>query len=611
MTTPSESSAVLVTGDIIVDRHFYHSAKEVREVAELGGAAMLHRLLATAFAEGRDAAGAELKIEANLGVEAPALTAIPASHNAYAVWAPFKLGREKDAKSVWRVQRPLGYGPEAERREPPFLSRSASEAAPRVLVLDDGGFGFRDIVNSSLWRLPGPGGAEPDWIVLKMSHPIGHGDLWHDLKHRFADKLICIVSAHELRDEPVVIGKGASWERAVEDIAVALTTNAVLKTLCDCRHLIVTISIDGALWIDWTDRASPKATLIFDAERAEGEWGEQRDGSAFGYLTCMMSAIAYGVATGVAAGAEIPGLAPAIDAGLRAMRNLLEEGHGPATHAPSGYPLSRLAKLLVDAKSSFASAPVAWPPRDVATRAWTMTSDAAGAPEDAGPSVVFGLARQVVIGGSEALSGVPHARFGDLITADRSEIEALRDLRRLMREYKAAAKSDKPLSLGVFGPPGAGKSFGVNQLAKEVFGEKAWLPFNLSQFDGPRDLVGAFHQARDKAISGETPVVFWDEFDSRAHFWLQYLLAPMQDGKFQDQQLSHSIGKCVFVFAGGTSFSYENFKAKAGLKAEADFALAKGPDFKSRLDGYYNVLGPNQRVFPTPGCLTHPTSLGR
>ena len=33
-------------------------------------------------------------------------------------------------------------------------------------------------------------------------------------------------------------------------------------------------------------------------------------------------------------------------------------------------------------------------------------------------------------------------------------------------------------------------------------------------------------------------------------------LAPMQDGRFQHGQLNHSIGKCVFVFAGGTSLSF-------------------------------------------------------
>ena len=55
---------------------------------------------------------------------------------------------------------------------------------------------------------------------------------------------------------------------------------------------------------------------------------------------------------------------------------------------------------------------------------------------------------------------------------------------------------------------------------------------------------------RDEVLRGNTPVVFWDEFDSREYHWLQYLLAPMQDGKFQDGQINHPIGKSVFIFAG-------------------------------------------------------------
>lgn len=122
------------------------------------------------------------------------------------------------------------------------------------------------------------------------------------------------------------------------------------------------------------------------------------------------------------------------------------------------------------------------------------------------------------------------------------------------------------------------------------------LEFNLSQFAGPDELIGAFHQVRDEALRGLTPFVFWDEFDSKEYMWLQYLLAPMQDGAFREGQISHPIGKCVFVFAGGTSFTMENFGPTNSNSEEfRKFKLLKGPDFVSRLSGYLNVLGPNRR----------------
>src|SRR5581483_4690165 len=137
---------------------------------------------------------------------------------------------------------------------------------------------------------------------------------------------------------------------------------------------------------------------------------------------------------------------------------------------------------------------------------------------------------------------------------------------------------------GIFGAPGA-KAY------------QGWMEFNLSQFADSRDLIGAFHQVRDRVLQGYTPVVFWDEFDSREYEWLQYLLAPMQDGRFQEGQITHQLGKCVFIFAGGTAWAFDEFGPRPD---DADdvrrFKLAKGPDFKSRLDGYINVLGPNQRT---------------
>jgi hypothetical protein len=91
-------------------------------------------------------------------------------------------------------------------------------------------------------------------------------------------------------------------------------------------------------------------------------------------------------------------------------------------------------------------------------------------------------------------------------------------------------------------------------------------------------------------------VVFWDEFDSQEYQWLQFLLAPMQDGKFLEGQITHPIGKSIFVFAGGTSFDMENFGPRETESEKwQQFKLKKGPDFKSRLSGYLNVLGPNRR----------------
>ncbi|MEM9365307.1 MAG: hypothetical protein AAGD07_04865 [Planctomycetota bacterium] len=140
----------------------------------------------------------------------------------------------------------------------------------------------------------------------------------------------------------------------------------------------------------------------------------------------------------------------------------------------------------------------------------------------------------------------------------------------------------------------------MKQISEELFGKDAWLEFNLSQFS-QNDLIGALHQVRDKVLEVGIPVVSWDEFDSKNYHWLQYLLAPMQDGRFQEGQLSHRLGSCVFIFAGGTAPTYDLFGPQSNSEDWNDFKLSKGPDFTSRLDGYLNVLGPNTRLLPDGG----------
>jgi hypothetical protein len=209
MTAPSESVAIEVVGDVIVDRHFYHSDDGIIEVGELGGAAGLARLLHEAI----DASKPPSPFAARLGLQTPDRDKFPPSGNAYAVWAPYSQTRWKNEPKVWRAIRPMGYGSPDASPTAEFGLKRTDGLPPRILVLDDGGFDFRQPANKPLWRLPAESAAKPDWIILKTSGPVAQGELWHELK-RLANRLICIVSANELRDECVVLGRGASWESA-------------------------------------------------------------------------------------------------------------------------------------------------------------------------------------------------------------------------------------------------------------------------------------------------------------------------------------------------------------------------------------------------------------
>jgi hypothetical protein len=299
--------------------------------------------------------------------------------------------------------------------------------------------------------------------------------------------------------------------------------------------------------------------------------------------------------------------ASAIESGLTAILDLREQGHGPATEKPKGYPIPRVADVISKPGVQYSRAGLSLAG---AIKSFAVPGASfLGFAQQSRAPVRADFGRLIAIHGPIALENLPHLRIGNFMTADRSEVECLRTLIQVVLRYVKTGLAKKPLSIGVFGPPGSGKSFAVRELAGELLREKsAWLEFNLSQFVSPADLNGAFHQIRDQVLQGKIPVAFFDEFDSSRYQWLQYLVAPMQDGRFQEGELTHAIGKAIFIFGGGTGWTFDTFgpsEPEPGAPVEPDarrawneFVLAKGPDFKSRLDAFFNVAGPNRRAIP-------------
>jgi len=104
MTVSSEPIAITVVGDVIVDRHFYHSDEGVVELVELGGAAGLIRLLQEVVQAGNASSCSTVRLD----VDTPEPAEFPPASNAYAVWAPYRQSKKKDEPKIWRVARPHG-----------------------------------------------------------------------------------------------------------------------------------------------------------------------------------------------------------------------------------------------------------------------------------------------------------------------------------------------------------------------------------------------------------------------------------------------------------------------------------------------------------------------
>ena len=617
----AQPKGTLVTGDFIIDQHIYEGGRKyysdrgpgVIVRPEIGGAGKLADIVKLLFASiqsdklesARDVVSARIPADDALRVGTLDNPSAPIEHHAYAFWRPQPEGKSRD-KQRWKCTEAMGFGaidPD-DRKSVRLPCESWNDAStqlahPKFVVISEGGMGFRE--SEKCWQNLVP--SDGAHVILKTANDPTTSVLWKSLqKHR--ENLTVIISASELRKVDARISSGLTWEETFQDFLREIMDDGRLCELRNCKNLIVTFDSEAAVAVRMKEAGrlcDSNVTFVYHASAIEEDLKNGTAGTAFGMLTCFSAAITLALAQ------EENDLGPALEAGLAAVQDLLKNGHGPATEKPSGFPVERIVNVILNPQVRFTR--VSFPFSDVnpvAHRRWSFL-ELAERSAKSNKEPAFDYAQLTARFGQVALKDLPHFCMGDFFTVDCEEITALRSLRQILRRYDKSKSEKKPLSIGVFGPPGAGKSFAVKEIAKALLDDRSeFLEFNLSQFAGPEDLNGAFHQVRDSVLKGKLPIAFFDEFDSRNYLWLQYLLAPMQDGKFQEGELTHTIGKCIFVFAGGTSWTFDTFgpenpadgtnQDRTLEEAYSQFRLAKGPDFQSRLDGYLNVVGPNPRV---------------
>jgi ATPase family associated with various cellular activities (AAA) len=447
------------------------------------------------------------------------------------------------------------------------------------------------------------------WAVVKTEVPHYLGSpLYtsiHDLFNKNHVIIMNLKTVRMMNNSPLI--KSLSWESLAESVQAALTREIDKLAGQLPRVIIVPITTNGAIFFDCA-QGETAIKLIYDPQQIEGEWVQSKTGHMLGSTQSVTAAVAAGLVEG-----SHNSLDRYVTAGLHAARKLRETGFtlGMETLPFPVEVVAREARLCLNAppedEKTFKLIPIPagdgrYPANNEVN--WSIVKRSL-MPFTPGPAKdirwnsvrtdVFNLVRVGV--GTKLLQDVPVVQFGEknkLTAVLRDEIEELRSVRSLMREYNGRNANKRPLSIAVFGSPGSGKSFAVKAVAESILDSRRefqTLEFNVSQFSAPEQLYEALHQVRDLSLSGKMPLVFFDEFDSDFHGtygWLRYFLAPMQDGKFTQGQVSHSVGDAVFVFAGGTSHDMHTFRLLA-----QDAKTAKGPDFLSRLQGYLNIASLN------------------
>lgn len=547
--------------------------------------------------------------------------------------------KPEEKPPVWRVASFQGFeGPQAPPPgSEPFGLPGELPGVADLLVIDDAANGCRasEVLGSELNKYWTPGTR----VILKMSRPVylryresdpcdiscSRCRLWSWLRDKYIERrpepawhdLVVVLDADDLRIEECDISKGLSWERTATDTVTAFLCDEADhysrffadrdgRKVLAC-YVVIRFGLDGALLLppgcdyaaavgaspmDGGAATSSKAPrLIYDRAGIEGRFARGQRGKMTGYASAFTAALARAVVN--CAGVDLDVLESGAKRGLAAGRSVLSLGFvAVADGAPPRYPLAEVHGRVSAPASTACFFSVAVPPLHSEFHrmpgGWSIVASK-------GLSGIEQVAAHILIGGTACCgAGVPLGQFGALSTLDKSEIESYRNIERLVLEYCDNKGKKEPLSIGVFGQPGAGKSFGVNQVIKSILGDVKKMTFNLSEFREPSQLSRAFHQVRDYTGQGAIPLVFFDEFDAQYGdlrcAWLKYFLAPMNDGVYSDGVDVHPLGRAILVFAGGTFASYRQLAEQAN---DPELIRAKVPDFISRLRGYIDILGVN------------------
>jgi hypothetical protein len=512
-------------------------------------------------------------------------------NHAFATWQQYNEGKNK----AWRIQELVHSG---QALQPDFHWQAPEELDEADLfIFQDWGIDIRNRQYPGLMDL-----AKDKWVIFRTYAPLFEGGMWKEFGKEMGSQNILIFRADDLRKLNTSISKGLSWEQTLQDIIneIYFKQNISLYPLRSIEYIIISFGCTGTLLIHnpkVNDAKDPEFRFFFDAMMIEGYWEKAHSGYLPGDLELLIALLSKEILF-PDIGDDIQ-IDRAIRAHLLTRRALVTHGGNVAGNSLALDVLPGELNKIYGSKPTHDFKPVAldynlfkslFSNNTAFKQGWSLLGMTKWD--------LYSLARQIALRGPmKALQGwnIPIAKYNFLLTVDRKEIEFLHHLKSLITEY-LQNRNNQPLSIAVFGPPGSGKSFNIKQLAKALDlpdCEVKDITFNLSQFneENPNDLYQAFHAVRDISLSGKIPLVFWDEFDSKDLAWLRYFLAPMQDGEFQEGQLTHNIGKSIFVFAGGTCSCMEEFEEKAHL-AKAK----KGPDFLSRIKGFLNVMGPNPLI---------------
>jgi hypothetical protein len=574
------------------------------------------------------------------------------------LWSRWEEILDNDGCSAFRMTCPM----DIEFGNWPLV---ASKGEPDVVLLDDAADRSNNPVNEDYWRRSLEGTKRCSHAIVKFACDLpktieadsNDRPAWWPRKLdqsavSNSRKLIAVTSVRDLRAAGLHINPSLSWERLISEVNMAVGHRDSPFVVLDSKGkpkllpdwVVVTVGPSGAIII-----GKKSCGFVFPPYEQEGDFERRYKGHVLGYGACMMASLGLKFALESRDLDETKILHDAVRLGAEMSRFLHKVGfekrksHG-RLQADDETPTESINRtylccpyqgirdhyyaVLANIKSgehNFAATDrlvtadekVCREVIDGSASVSFLTARLKGAPSD-----LAEVLRNIVLSDpAVALSRVPILKMGNWMSADKQEVESVRTISNAIRDYldRDRPRGEGPLNVAVFGAPGAGKTFAIEQIAETLgISAEMKLEFNLSKYQEVNDLYQDFHKIRDLNLrpkdginrEGSVPLVIWDEFDAAFGLqplgWLRYFLEPMYRGKFAQAGVEHFLGPCIFVFVGGTRHNWSEIDKRGivgGVEKGGysnDEKSAKLPDFITRISLKLNVFGPNPENAQSP-----------
>jgi len=201
---------------------------------------------------------------------------------------PYSSDPKDKNNPIFRIRRSLGFtGPFA--GTPGLLPVKDDDPDADIVVLDDAGNGFRS--QEQYWPLALVEEGKKPLVIYKMSQPLADGRLWDHVRKNYADRLVVVISADDLRAGGMNISRCLSWERTAKDFVWQMASNPFLLPLANCSNLVVRFGLEVAIHY-MRKGGRVESRLYFDMSAIEDGFRDRYPGDMQGLSSAFTAALA-------------------------------------------------------------------------------------------------------------------------------------------------------------------------------------------------------------------------------------------------------------------------------------------------------------------------------